>query len=112
MMSREEYEKLEREFEEMMATPLPKAKPKPVAVVTVPVSDRDAAVIAANPESVRVSARRDDGVSVLMKPQGNPHHVTVMVDWVREVDASGRPVRDCGGVVHEYNPLDALRRVD
>ncbi len=45
-----------------------------------------------------------------MKPQGNPHRVTVMVDWVREVDADGRPVWDRTGAVHEYNPLDALRR--
>jgi hypothetical protein len=112
MMTREEYEKLEREFEEMMATPLPKAKPKPVAVVTVPLSDKHAAVVVGNPESVRVSARRDDGMSVLMKPQGNPHHVTVRVDWVREVDANGRPVWDRFGAVHEYNTLDALRRVE
>ena len=59
MMTREEFEALEREFEEQMATPLPRAKPK-VAVVTVPLSEKDAAVIAANPESVRVSARRED----------------------------------------------------
>jgi hypothetical protein len=109
-MTREEYANLERKFELAMSKPIPKAKPKPVAVVSVPVSDRDAAVIAANPQSVRVSARREDGVSVLMMPQHNPHHVTVMTDWVREVDANGRPIWDRQGVVADYNPLDALRR--
>lgn len=109
-MTREEYAKLEREFEEFLSTPIPKAKPKPVAVVTVPVSDNDAAVIAANPESVRVSARRKDGVSVLIRPKGNRQHVTVRTDWVSEVDAHGRPVWERGGVVSDYDPLTALRR--
>ena len=109
-MTREEYAKLERKFEEAISKPIPKAKPKPIAVVSVPVSDKDAAVIAANPASVRVSARREDGVSVLVKPQRNPQHVTVRTDWVSEVDADGRPIWDRPGVVSDYNPLDALRR--
>ena len=71
-MTREEYADLERKFEEAISQPIPKAKPKPIAVVSVPVSDKDAAVIAANPESVRVSARRDDGVSVLISLSAIP----------------------------------------
>jgi hypothetical protein len=110
MMTREEFEALEREFEEQMATPLPRAKPK-VAVVTVPLSEKDAAVIAANPESVRVSARREDGVGVLMKPAPNSV-VKVCVEQVREVDEWGRPIWPKAGAVHEYNPLDALKRND
>ena len=110
-MTREEYAKLEREFEEFLSKPIPKAKPKPVAVVSVPVSDKDAAVIAANPESVRVSARRDDGVSVLIKPQRNPQHVEVRTDWVSAVDVNGRPVWDRGGVVSDYDIYATLRKV-
>lgn len=109
-MTREEYAKLEREFEEFLSKPIPRAKPKPVAVVSVPVSDKDAAVIAANPESVRVSARRDDGLSVLIKPERNPHHVMVRTDWVSEIDAQGRPVWDRGGVVSDYDIHAVLRR--
>jgi len=109
-MTREEFAELERKFEERLSKPIPRAKPKPVAVVSVPVADKDAAVIAANPDSLRLSARRDDGVSVLIKPQRNPQHVTVRTDWVRVVDAHGRPVWDRAGVVSDYNPLDALRR--
>lgn len=109
-MTREEYAKLEREFEEFLSKPIPKAKPKPVAVVSVPVSDTDAAVIAANPESVRVWARRDDGVSVLIKPQHNPQHVTVRTDWVNQVDANGRPIWDRGGAVSDYEIHATLRR--
>jgi hypothetical protein len=107
-MTREEFEALEREFEEQMATPLPMAKPK-VAVVTVPLSAGDAAVVAKNPESVRVSARREDGVSLLMRPVPNAL-VKVCVEQVQEVDGWGRPVWPKAGAVHEYNPLDALRR--
>lgn len=88
-------------------------EPAPVAVVSVPVSAEDAAVIAANPESVRVSARRDDGVSVLMRPQRNPQNVTVRTDLVREVDANGRPIWDKpGGVVSDYDIYATLRRGD
>ena len=110
MMTREEFEALEREFEEQMATPLPRAKPT-VTVVAVPLSAGDAAVVTANPESVRVSARREDGVTVLMKPVSNGL-VRVCVEQVQEVDGEGRPVWPQAGVVHQYNPLDALRRRD
>jgi hypothetical protein len=87
------------------------AKPKPVAVVTVPVTQAVAEVVAANPESVRVSARTADGVTILAKPQSNPNCVTVRTDLVREIDEFGRPVwDDPGGAVHEYHPWSGLRR--
>lgn len=86
------------------------AKPKPVAVVTVPVSNEHAAVIAENPESVRVHARRKDGVSVIANPIRNPNQVTVRVDLVRELDEDGRPVWDEVGVVSDYHPWIGLRR--
>jgi len=86
------------------------AKAKPVAVVTVPVSNKDAEVIAANPESVRVSARRVDGVTILAKPQRNEQCVTVRTDLVREIDEDGRPVWDEVGVVSDYHPWSGLRR--
>jgi hypothetical protein len=85
------------------------AKPK-VAVVTLPVSPKIAKAVKANPESVRVSARGEDGIAVVEGPRGNPNNVTVRVDLVAEVDAQGLPVWDRCGVVHEYNAFDALRR--
>jgi hypothetical protein len=92
-----EEERLERKRKrrlyEWLASPdFLKPDPKPVKVVTIPLADADAAVVKANPDSVRVNARRDDGVSVLMRPYDNPRRVTVMVDSVREVDANARPV--------------------
>jgi hypothetical protein len=83
-------------------------EPAPLKVVTIPLTDADAAVVKANPESVRVSARREDGVSVLMRPHANPLHVRVMVDSVREVDAQGRPIWPTGGAISNYNPYDRL----
>ena len=47
-MTREEYAKLERKLEEALSQPIPKAKMERIAVVSVPVSDKDAAVIAAS----------------------------------------------------------------
>lgn len=104
-MTREE---LQRKFEERLRQPIPRAKPKPTSVVTVPVSDGFATKAAANPEGVRVFVRADDGTTAVERPQPNPHNVTVRVDMVREVDADGRPIWDRGGVVHEYNPLERL----
>ena len=100
-------------FEEKLASGyyIRDAKPKRVAVVTVPVSHSDAKVIAENPESVRVHARRADGVSVIARPQSNPNCVTVRTDLVREIDGHGRPVwDDPGQVTHEYHPWSGLRR--
>jgi len=67
-MTQEEFERLSREFDEPNGDCIRDAKPKPVAVVSMPVSNSDAEVIAANPESVRISAIRKDGVTVLAKP--------------------------------------------
>ena len=85
------------------------AKPK-VAVVTLPVSQKIAKAVKANPESVRVSARGEDGIAVVERPRGNSTGIMVRVDLVAEVDAQGRPVWDRCGVVHEYDPLGDLRR--
>jgi hypothetical protein len=85
-------------------------RPAPTPVLTVPVSKHLAEAVEANPGSVRVSARGRDGRHRVEGPQANPQHVTVRVDLVREVDQHGRPVYDRGGVVSDYNPLDALRR--
>jgi hypothetical protein len=111
-MTREEYAKLERQFEERLASGYytRPAKPKPTPIVSVPVSDGFAQRVAARPQNVRVFVRDDDGTTAVERPKANPHNVTVRVDWVREVDAQGRPVWDRGGVVHEYDPLAALRR--
>jgi hypothetical protein len=80
-------------------------------VVTVPVSNEHAEVIAANPASVRLHARRADGVNVMMNPQRNENHVTVRYDLVREIDEHGRPVWDDGpNVVSDYHPWSGLRR--
>jgi hypothetical protein len=100
-------------FEEKLASGyyIRDAKPKPVAVVTVPVSNEHAEVIAANPASVRLHARRADGVNVMMNPQRNENHVTVRYDLVREIDEHGRPVWDDGpNVVSDYHPWSGLRR--
>jgi hypothetical protein len=79
-------------------------------VLTAPVSPKLAAAVAANPESLRVSARGDDGVAVLGGAQSNSQRVTVRVDWVSAVDAEGRPIWDRPGVVADYDPPDALQR--
>lgn len=81
-------------------------KPK-VAVVTVPVSDAVAEVVKANPDSVRISATRSDGVSVFERPRPSAN-VTVMVNEVREVDADGRPIWDRQGAVSDYDPHSKL----
>lgn len=81
------------------------AKPKPTPVLTLPVSDKIAEAVAANPESVRVSARGADGIAVVEGPRRNSTNVVVRVDLVREVDAEGRPIYDARGVEHEYDPL-------
>jgi hypothetical protein len=100
-------EEATRRYEELISNP--RYVKKPVAVVTVPVSDADAEIVRSGPESVSLHARRKDGVLAVVRPARNPNHVEVMVDWVREVDACGRPVWPKGGAQHEYNPLDALK---
>jgi hypothetical protein len=83
------------------------AKPR-VPVVSVPVAPRVAQAAKANPESVRVIAREEDGVSVFSGPQGNPLNVKVMVEYVREVDADGRPVWPSAEVETDYDPMSRL----
>src|SRR5262249_25851256 len=80
----------------------------PMVVAVVPVSQRVAGGGKGNPENVRGSARGGDGISVIEKPRRNPQNVTVMVDYVREVDANGRPVWDRPGVVSDYDPYSRL----
>ena len=82
-------------------------KPK-TAVLTVPVSDKIAELVKANPDGVRVSVRRADGVTEFERPQRNSTNVTAMVDWVREVDADGRPVWPQAGAVSDYDPHSKL----
>jgi hypothetical protein len=84
-MTREEYAKLEREYKQLMAEPIPKAKPKPKPAVVAVVSEKAAAAVRANPESVRVSARASDDTIVVDRPRRSE------VLEVLEVDAEGRP---------------------
>jgi hypothetical protein len=105
----DERERLRLEWEALWDEPMPVMKP-PVAVVIVPVSDGFAEKAAANPSEVKVVVREPNGVTTVERPKANPNHVRVMVDSVREVDAYGRPVWDKATCVHEYNPLDALKR--
>jgi hypothetical protein len=102
------YEELKRRFFEKLDNYdfLPKSK---VPVVTLPVSETIAEAVRANPQSVRVSARGSNGVSVVGGPRRNSTHVTVRVDDVAEVDGVGRPIWPQARVVHEYNPFDALK---
>jgi hypothetical protein len=115
-------------------------KPKSKPAVLAPVSDKMAEAVKANPESLRLSAKGDDGVTVIERPwEKRPtSNMTVI-----EVDANGRPLlaygfdRETGsygtvqfqggygpptpntkaaemraGAKHEYNPLDALKGRD
>jgi hypothetical protein len=84
-------------------------KPKPVPVVSVPVSQKVARAVEANPESVRIAARSADGRHVVEGARNNPI-VTVRVDRVSAVDAAGRPVWPKTAPVHDYNPFDGLKR--
>jgi hypothetical protein len=106
------YEELKRRFLEKVDSGVftRPAKPK-VPVVTIPVSEKVAKAVRANAESLRISARGEDGISVIEGARRNPI-VTVRVDQVAEVDAQGRPVWGAARVVHEYNPPDALKGRD
>jgi hypothetical protein len=98
----------DEQIEELIRRGPPPIKPAPTRVLTVPVSERAAAAVKANPEEVRIVARASDGTTILERPAPNPNHVTVRIDYVREVDAHGRPVYPEQRVVSEYNPLDRL----
>ena len=100
----------------------PQAKPKPALVTTV--SEKLAAAVKANPESVRVSATAEDETVVVDRPRRSE------VLEVLEVDAEGRPARarrydaltaewgivdfnqgyrQPAGAVSNYDPLARLR---
>lgn len=58
-----------------------------------------------NPAEVFVGVRVPNGPTVMER---NPNHVRVLIDQVREV-VDGRPVYPTAGVVHAYDPFDALK---
>jgi hypothetical protein len=104
------HEELYRELEEKLASGYYfRPKPAPIPVVIVPVSEKVAAAVGVNPESVRVAARGEFGEHVVEGPRASSI-VKVKVDWVRKVDTAGRPVWPEARAVYEYNPLDALKR--
>jgi hypothetical protein len=104
-MTKEEYARAVRHYDELMAKLL---NPEPVHVVMVPVSPGMAERIEANPQGLRV-VHRDDFGTAMEGPRRNPNHVTVRVDLVTAVDKDGRPFYwDRGSVVHEYDPLSRL----
>jgi predicted component of type VI protein secretion system len=89
-----------------------------------PVSEKMAAAINTNPDSLRLAAQSAEGVTVIERPDQRrlPSRVVVV-----EVDADGRPalVKQLDGFVqyeggyspsagakHVYNPLDGLRGND
>jgi hypothetical protein len=122
-MTRDEYaEKLAR-YEQLMATPLPKAKPKPRPALSLEVSERTAANVRARPEAVRVVTTGEDNATFIDRPRR-----TELLE-VLEVDGQGRPAiarrydaltgergivefaggyRRPGDVQHEYDPLAGL----
>jgi hypothetical protein len=115
MKGQRTYEEIRKELDEKLASGYfnrTDDDPEPtVSLVSVPVPLEDAKDIANNAENVGLTyRRRDDGVNVIVKPMRNPLNVTVMVDQVTGVDAYGRPVYLKSGAIHEYNPLDALKR--
>jgi hypothetical protein len=125
----------EEEVQALLKTmpPMPWPEPKPKPAVLVQTSERMAAAIKTNPESLRVSAKDNAGVTIIERPwhkrpdrlpSDKRQYNTVEVI---AVDGNGRPLRaqtkDAGlvqyedgyqrsGVKHEYNPLDALRGKD
>jgi len=106
--------------------PWPEHLRKKKQAVLAPVSERMAQAVKANPASLRISAKAEDGVTVIERPdQRRPlSHVQVL-----EVDKDGRPLlvqhydpaTNTAGIVkyqdgyaqsgarHEYNPFDALK---
>jgi hypothetical protein len=83
------------------------AKPKPVAVVTVPVSHEFAKTV--DPETVRVHGRRADGVAVMEMPKRNDI-VTIRYDLVGDVNELGQPIYEERTVQSEYHPWSGLTR--
>jgi hypothetical protein len=128
-MTREEY--LKARLPELIATmpPMPPLrKPKPAPEVRAPLVGKIAEAAKANPASVevRVVARAEDGTTVIDRPRQRE-----IVQVLDIEPGTCRPARarhiDCatgdvsireyqngysqgGGVVSDYNPLDALKR--
>jgi len=101
------YEEARRRFEERLKQPIPRAKPKLIAVEA---SAPMVAAIKANPQSLRMSASATNGTTVFERPYRSSDIVTVVADRVSEVDAGGRPIWDRGGVVSDYDIFAVLRR--
>jgi hypothetical protein len=101
-------EEKRRLFYERLESGYYNRKPQPVAVpvAVVPVSEKIAEAVKANPQSVRISARGTDDIAIVEGPRRDSTTVRVMVEYVREVDADGRPVWD--SVVSDYDPLSRL----
>jgi hypothetical protein len=95
------------QMEELLRRGPPLLRPAPTRVLSVPISDRAASAVKANPSEVRVVARATDGTTLIEKPLRNPHNVTVRVDAVWEVDENGRPIW-LERVARDYNPIDRL----
>jgi hypothetical protein len=68
------------------------AKPK-VPMIAVPITTAIAELAEANKKGVTLVIRRDDGVSLVVRPQGNALGLGVTIMWVEEVDEDGLPVR-------------------
>ena len=63
-----------------------------VPVVSVPVTEAVAETAKANREGVTLVIRRNDGVSVVARPQSNALGLSVTVTLVRELNEDGLPV--------------------
>ena len=100
------YEEKKRLLYEKLAQGFPRDKPK-VDFVTVPINPTDAEVIRRRPESLRLHAQRDDGVTVLMRPLQRD---TSKSSWIalQRWTPMADPFWPKAGAEHEYNPLDRL----
>jgi hypothetical protein len=98
----------DEQVEELLRRGPPLLKPTPARVLSMPISERAAAAVKANPGEVKVVAKAADGTLLIERPTPNPHHVTVRVDAVWEVDQHGRPVYPERRVISDYNPFDRL----
>jgi hypothetical protein len=97
----------DEQVEELIRRGPPPIKPAATRVLTVPVSERVAAAVKANPRDVLIAVRAADGTTLLERPVSSSR-VTVRIDCVRDVDALGRPIYPKAGAVSDYNPYDRL----
>lgn len=122
ILTEEEKRSILAKFPDYLPRKKPQPKPKPALVTTV--SEKLAAAVKANPESVRVSATAEDETVVVDRPRRSE------VLEVLEVDAEGKPARarrydtltaewgivdfnqgyrEPAGGVSNYDPLARLR---